>query len=643
MGGRALSWLVQGALIAVPLVLITAPTKFAIPLPKLVVLLSVAVVCLAWAGYRLLSQPDGVAVVNRGTASSAQLRNALLLLCSALIVRVLLQRSSYLSLWGETGRHIAALLYLSVAIIAITLLALRPQITAHRLHNLHLLVGLLTAGYAVLQMLALDPITWNLHGPISTFGNIDQSSSWFSIVAVSAGVGALQQERPRNQRILSAVLMVVSIWVVIVLYRRPWRVDQGGILLAVGLLALSVRFRAGGWLRKNPRFSIPVIVIAVGIAGYAVVKVLPTNGLQHRIWLWRTAYQMFASHPFVGVGLARYGALYQQFRMTGEVRQFGADSFSDDAHGVLAQMLATGGLLVTIPYVLVALAMLQAAVRTLARPVLEPASSKDAMALVCVLYWMQTGAAPEMTGLSIWGWCAGALVAREFSGALRVPERWHLAGVTSRVGAIPMASMRYLRLAAGVALVAVAIWVPVGVIWPQVAAEMKLVRMFRATNEPAVSAMRMRAEQQARRDTAEQVVLVRAGDNMAAYVLMDMLEKKGDPDGSRRIAEYTIEREPDNPVVRMELANLLVRRNHPELALPVVRRVNAEISTMPKHWILRSYAAAMTNDTVEARMSMTRAVELAHSLADSSANFRNNRDMLYKQYPYLKVAGEAVP
>jgi O-antigen ligase len=69
-----------------------------------------------------------------------------------------------------------------------------------------------------------------------------------------------------------------------------------------------------------------------------------------RLDFWRVGIQMFADHPLFGVGPDGYARYFQFYRSTEQVVRDGALNRADQAHSVLIQMFANGGLVLGIAY-----------------------------------------------------------------------------------------------------------------------------------------------------------------------------------------------------------------------------------------------------------------------------------------------------
>jgi hypothetical protein len=106
--------------------------------------------------------------------------------------------------------------------------------------------------------------------------------------------------------------------------------------------------------------------VAVGLATGAGpgARVVSAESLTARKWYWHAALEMWRQHPLTGVGPGRYGAYYRAVR-TGEAAA--ANNYSDAAHSVPLHRLATGGLAVALPYLVMVAVVAVALLRGLSR------------------------------------------------------------------------------------------------------------------------------------------------------------------------------------------------------------------------------------------------------------------------------------
>jgi hypothetical protein len=118
---------------------------------------------------------------------------------------------------------------------------------------------------------------------------------------------------------------------------------------------------------------------------------------------------MFKDHPIFGVGVDRFGEYYREYAVQNQVVQ---GQITDNAHSIYLQLLATGGLILFIPYILLVLFITIVGFKALVK------SKGDDKFKVGALFgiWLATIAVNVVTvdnlGVGVWFWItAGVLVA----------------------------------------------------------------------------------------------------------------------------------------------------------------------------------------------------------------------------------------
>jgi hypothetical protein len=206
-------------------------------------------------------------------------------------------------------------------------------------------------------------------------------------------------------------------------------------LYAVGLLAnLYILWRSGSiqgvfgfaigaaviflvklWL-VNERYGQIGLVLAF-ISGtplaLAVLNIGPfanklyQSTLQNRLDYWNAAIGMFKDHPFSGVGIDRFGEYYRQYAVQNQVVQ---GQITDNAHSVYLQLLATGGLVLFIPYLLLILFITFLGLKSVIK-----LQGKDKLKVSAVFgIWLGTITVNVVTidnlGVGVWFWITGGVL-----------------------------------------------------------------------------------------------------------------------------------------------------------------------------------------------------------------------------------------
>jgi hypothetical protein len=128
-------------------------------------------------------------------------------------------------------------------------------------------------------------------------------------------------------------ILAFSIGLVIVVLTKLWQVNR-----RIGVISFVTA----------AVFSVPVLMGLVNSGPLATY--LYRSSSQNRLDYWQAAISMFKAHPIFGVGLDRFAENYGHYAPKNQV-VFG--QLTDNAHNVFLQLLATGGLLVLLPYLFI--------------------------------------------------------------------------------------------------------------------------------------------------------------------------------------------------------------------------------------------------------------------------------------------------
>ena len=116
---------------------------------------------------------------------------------------------------------------------------------------------------------------------------------------------------------------------------------------------------------------------------------------------------MFKDHPIFGVGIDRFGEYYREYAVQNQVVQ---GQITDNAHSIYLQLLATGGLILFIPYILLVLFVTLVGFKALIK------SQGNEKFKVGSLFgiWLATIAVNVVTvdnlGVGVWFWITGGVL-----------------------------------------------------------------------------------------------------------------------------------------------------------------------------------------------------------------------------------------
>ena len=119
---------------------------------------------------------------------------------------------------------------------------------------------------------------------------------------------------------------------------------------------------------------------------------------------------MFLDHPIFGVGIDRFGAYFKEYIDVDYWARFGSGRTSSNAHNVIIQTFATGGLLVGIAY----LSLLGFIFwRALIALKIADAANKIHVTIIFaswIAYQAQSMVSIDNLGIAVWGWLLGGIL-----------------------------------------------------------------------------------------------------------------------------------------------------------------------------------------------------------------------------------------
>ena len=318
----------------------------------------------------------------------------------------------YTGLFGENMRRNGFLSYLALIIFFLTTLIYFNLKYINRLNKIVILVGIVLAVYGLMQISGLDFVKWNnpYNAVISTVGNPNFAAGIMSILAVLNFGAALNRSfsnLARSCHLLTVLLLLSAIVMSEAL--------QGLLAFSIGFGFISIIYIYG----KNKIFGV-ITLLVFFIAGlFSILGILQKGPLSEylykgsvtvRGYYWDAGIKMFLDKPLTGIGLDRYGAYFKEFREPGYPLNYGWDITSSNAHNVPIQMFATGGILLGLSYILIALYVV---IRCFIA--LKDASFNNRM-LIATFFggWLafqaQSFVSIDNLGISIWGWLLAAII-----------------------------------------------------------------------------------------------------------------------------------------------------------------------------------------------------------------------------------------
>ena len=384
------------------------PLEDPINLPKLFVLALFTAVVLGQSLPAVL----GMMKVTSGSQRVAMVLIGLFLL--GLLITTLATDVKYTAIFGEYHRNNGALSMFSTAILALVggLVFTKAQ-SLNPLRWVSLL-GLFLSIYGIMQFLGKDPVAWNNpYNPIvTTVGNPNFTSGIIGISSV-ASLYLVFESKKIIERLSAAFVLIFGLFVV-------YKSDsvQGLFAFAVGT-AILLLIKA--WtLRPIIGVAAGVVLTAIGAPiALAVINIGPLASrlyqgtLNNRLDYWHAAINMFKSNPLLGVGIDRYGENYREFAVQNQVSQ---GTFSSNAHNVYLHILATGGLTLFIPYVLLLAFITWLALKSVKNTTKELRVLAGTYLGTWLAFLILNAVTIDNLGVGIWLWIfAGIIIGRSVS------------------------------------------------------------------------------------------------------------------------------------------------------------------------------------------------------------------------------------
>ena len=373
-----------------------------INLPKMFVLVLSAAIILG------LSLP-AIISFKRVTSGDQRVGIALAVLVSlGLLISTIFTDVKYTAIFGEYHRNNGALTLFACAVFTAAAGLVFTEASSLRPLKWVSLLGLFLSAYGVFQLLGQDPVQWNnQYNPIiTTLGNPNFTSGVIGISSIASLYFVVESSKA-YERVVAAAALLLGMFIVV-------KSDsvQGIFAFACGA-AIIVLVKVWAFKRVfgiAAGASIAAVGLPIALAVFNIGPLasrLYQGTLNNRLDYWQAALNMFQSHPILGVGIDRYGEYYREFAVQD---QFVQGMFTNNAHNVYLHLLATGGLTLSIPYLL-----LLAFVSWLAVKSLKSSSGQSrGIAATYLGIWLGFLLLNIVTidniGVGIWLWIFGGII-----------------------------------------------------------------------------------------------------------------------------------------------------------------------------------------------------------------------------------------
>jgi hypothetical protein len=373
-----------------------------INLPKMFVLVLFAAIALGLAIPALLS-------AHKLSSNNQRISLGLIgLFAIGLIISTVATDVNYTAIFGEYHRNNGALAYLAMIILmAAGSLVFNIQ-SANKYFTFFGVTGLILTFYGILQGLGADPVGWKIdYNPfITTLGNPNFTSGFLGLSGIAI-LYLVLDAKDRKFQVIYSVGLLANLYIL-------WR--SGSIQGVFGfLIGAAVIVLVKLWLinKRYGQIGLVAAVLAGAPVALAVLNIGPLASklyqgtLRNRFDYWNAAIGMFKDHPILGVGIDRFGEYYRQYAVQNQVVQ---GQITDNAHSIYMHLLATGGLILFIPYLLLILFITFVGLKSLIKFQGEDKFKVGALFAI----WLGTVALNVVTvdnlGVGVWFWITGGVL-----------------------------------------------------------------------------------------------------------------------------------------------------------------------------------------------------------------------------------------
>lgn len=335
---------------------------------------------------------------------------------STLVVSVAVAPEQVRAVLGAYSRWNGVATYLGFITIAVVAsIAVTDPNRRRTLESVIVWTAVVVAAYALLQRAGLDPLPWDFVyvGSPSFLGNPNFASSYIGITVPLLVVRVLGARDVRARaRWLGLILVLVGGIVATHSYLGVAALILGTAVLGGVTVATSERRLARPFLLLTCG---GVVVLVGALAAMWTGALSAPYAVGIRLYYWRAALGMVSDFPIFGVGFGRFEDFFRRYRPPDGMESFGVGALADNPHSVPFTMLAEGGLLVGLGWVVFFACVLVLVVRHL--KVIRGAPIHERLAYAAwvgllVAYLAQAAASFDVVSVGVLGYViVGTLVA----------------------------------------------------------------------------------------------------------------------------------------------------------------------------------------------------------------------------------------
>ena len=286
--------------------------------------------------------------------------------------------------------------------------------------NMLTILGIIVTTYGFFQSLGLDFIVYTNKGNrvMATLGNPNFASAFMGFAAISL-VWKITETKVMWQKGVFSLVLIVQTYVIYISES-----SQGlFILLIGGLTFLGIKYFTTSKKNGFTYFSLFGLASLTGLLGLFQIGPLTKFVFQESTTIrgdyFRAAWGMFRSHPFTGVGIERFGEYYRMYRDADAALRLGPRFVTNYAHNAFLQLLATGGIILFLAYLVMIIVVAFAAFKGLRSFKGSEKAAFGALVSLWISFQIQAQISIDQITIAAIGWVlAGAVIALGFNSKL---------------------------------------------------------------------------------------------------------------------------------------------------------------------------------------------------------------------------------
>ncbi len=342
----------------------------------------------------------------------------LILLFLTILISSIFSPNLFGSLMGHHSRYNGALLYMILILIVFFVQIVSFQGMTQVFVRYFAYISLIQVGYATLQFLNLDPIVWDLgfNRIVSTLGNPDFSSAYLGMAGIAYLYLAISADKVVWQRLFWASVSVLCLALTIATSAK-----QGTALMLFGCLVFLF-FSESLENKKLMVVSAGTILSGAFLVIIGMFRIGPIESLVYKQSIsfrgdyWRAGLKMFYDNPVFGVGFARYGDFFREYRDLKQVSRRGAAFTSDQSHSVYIDFFATGGVFVGLLYLTFIGFVTFFGIRNILSATNRQSRRVHAVVFaIWSAYLAQAFISIDQITLAIWGWLIASVISASYT------------------------------------------------------------------------------------------------------------------------------------------------------------------------------------------------------------------------------------